>query len=254
MTELDMFESLLNCQSVEELHAATVRIVKQMGYEYFLYGVRVNVSLTHPYQFIFSGYPKEWRGHYNEAGYENIDPTVQHCLVDRRVIPMIWNRQAFRTRSSLRLLGEAKESGLASGASFPVQGSHGEAAMLSVATSRDSRQAEQDIVAMMGKAQLLACYLHEAIQRIVLSKGPLPLRKIELTEREKECLLWSAEGKSGWEIAHILKVSERTVTFHLQNVARKMGVINRRHAISRAFSMGLITPPDKILVRVPDLP
>lgn len=254
MTDLETLEALLQCGTVEELYAATSKIVKHLGFEHFIYGVRVNTSPGRPYQFVFSGYPKEWRGHYNEAGYENIDPSVQHCLVDRRVIPMIWNREAFHTRSSLRLLGEAKESGLASGASFPVQGSHGEAAMLSVATSRASRQAEQDIVAMMGKAQLLACYLHEAIQRIVLSQGPLPLSKIELTEREKECLLWSAEGKSGWEIAHILKVSERTVTFHLQNVARKMGVINRRHAISRAFSMGLITPPDKILIRFPDLP
>jgi DNA-binding CsgD family transcriptional regulator len=32
------------------------------------------------------------------------------------------------------------------------------------------------------------------------------------------------------------------VTFHLQNAAQKMGVVNRQQAISRALSMGLIVP------------
>jgi DNA-binding CsgD family transcriptional regulator len=68
------------------------------------------------------------------------------------------------------------------------------------------------------------------------------LKKIHLTEREKECLLWAAEGKTGWEIATIVNISERTVTFHLQNAAQKMGVVNRQQAISRALSMGLIEP------------
>jgi DNA-binding CsgD family transcriptional regulator len=76
----------------------------------------------------------------------------------------------------------------------------------------------------------------------VLSKGPVPLKKINLTEREKECLLWAAEGKTGWEIANIVSISERTVTFHLQNASQKLGVVNRRQAISRALSMGLIEP------------
>ena len=84
--------------------------------------------------------------------------------------------------------------------------------------------------------------LHEAVQRIVLSNGPLPLKRINLTEREQECLLWAAEGKTGWEIANIVSISERTVTFHLQNAAQKLGVVNRQQAISRALSMGLIEP------------
>jgi DNA-binding CsgD family transcriptional regulator len=114
--------------------------------------------------------------------------------------------------------------------------------MLSLATSRDSREAQDDIIATMDKAQLLTCYLHEAVQHVVLSKGPLPLKRISLTEREKECLLWAAEGKTGWEIGNIVNISERTVTFHLQNAAQKMGVVNRQQAISRALSMGLIEP------------
>lgn len=238
MNDLDLFESLLNCDTVEELHTVTTAIIGQMGFEHFLYGVQVNTSLTRPYRFILSCYPEVWRKRYDEENYASIDPTVSHCATT--VIPIIWKNEVFKGRKEARVRSEAKDCGLVGGASFSVHGGRGEAAMLSLATSRESREAQNDIVAMMGKAQLLTCYLHEAVQRIVLSQGPLPLKKISLTERERECLLWAAEGKTGWEIANIVNISERTVTFHLQNAAQKMGVVNRQQAISRALSMGLI--------------
>ena len=240
--DLDLLESLSDCQSVEELHAATARIVNQLGFEHFLYAVRVNLSLTRPYEFVLSGYPRAWRNHYTEAGYANIDPTVLHCGRDRRVTPLIWSGQAFQDIPVAKLRAEAKDFGLASGASFPVHGRNGESAMLSLATPQGHRRANRDILETLGRSQLLACYLHEAIQRVVLTKQVLPLQKIRLTDRERECLLWAADGKTSWEIANIIHVSERTVTFHLQNVTRKMGVSTRQHAIARALSLGLVSP------------
>jgi DNA-binding CsgD family transcriptional regulator len=240
MSNLSLFESLLDCGTVEELHSNATAIARQMGFEHFLYGVQVNTSLTRPYRFILSCYPENWRKHYDEEGYANIDPTVSHCA--KTSIPIIWKNEIYKGRKEARVRSEAKDCGLVSGVSFPVHGSRGEAAMLSLSTSRESREAQEDIIAMMGKAQLLSCYLHEAVQRIVLSKGPIPLKKINLTDREKECLLWAAEGKTGWEIANIIRISERTVTFHLQNAVQKLGVVNRQQAISRALSMGLIQP------------
>ena len=141
-----------------------------------------------------------------------------------------------------KLRNEAIEHGLANGASFPVHGGRGEFSALNLASSRNSSEVKCDILAQLGKAQLLACYVHEAVQRVVLSKGPLPLKKISLTGREKECLLWAADGKSSWEISQIINVSEHTVVFHLRNVVRKMGVTNRRQAVARALSLRLISP------------
>jgi len=237
---LDLFESLLACQSIEELHATTASIARRLGFEHFVYGVNVNTSLTRPYQFFLSGYPKEWWKHYTDSDYKKIDPIVRHAA--EKVIPVIWDKQLSSSPLAAKFMGEAKEFGLASGASFPVHGRRGEFSALNLATSRESRESKQDIVAAMGKAQLLACYVHEAVQRIVLSKGPLPVQKITLTDRERECLVWAADGKTSWEISQIVKISEHTVTFHLRNAVRKMGVTNRRQAVARAVSMGLMAP------------
>lgn len=240
MTDLDLFESLLNCSTVEELHTAAATISRQMGFEHFLYGVQVNTSLTRPYQFVLSGYPKQWRERYVELNYQELDPTFHHCV--KRVTPIIWRNQVFKGRDLAKIQGEAKEAGLTHGASFAVHGGRGEVAMLSLATSRSARGADSDIVANMGRAQLLACYMHEAVQRIVLSQGPLPLQKMTLTPRQKECLLWAAEGKTCWEIGNIIRISEDTVKFHMKKAAHKMGVTGHTHAVSRAVSLGLIAP------------
>jgi len=242
MTDLDTLESTLNCNSIEALHAATKKLVNQLGYEHFIYGVQVNTSVTRPYQFVFSGYPNAWRDRYIEAGYQDIDPTVTHCIKQRRVVPMVWEQRHFTSKVPQRMLREAGEFGLSGGVTLSVQGGHGEAAMLSLATPASPDDARRDVGGTLGDAQLLAFYLHEAIQRIVLSKESVPLRRPALTDREKECLIWAAEGKTTWEIAKIIHVADRTVVFHLQNATRKMGVATRQHAVARALALGLVAP------------
>jgi LuxR family quorum-sensing system transcriptional regulator CciR len=63
-----------------------------------------------------------------------------------------------------------------------------------------------------------------------------------LTERERECLSWSAQGKSAWATSMILGVSENTVNFHLKSAMRKLGTTNRVQAVAIAVRAGLIQP------------
>lgn len=57
-----------------------------------------------------------------------------------------------------------------------------------------------------------------------------------LSTREREVLMWLRCGKTSWAISVILKISERTVNFHVNNIMRKLGVINRMQAVSEAFN------------------
>lgn len=239
---LARIEALSGCAGLDTLYAATKSIVAEMGFDYFIYGVRVATSLTNPYQFVFSGYPPEWRRHYVEAGYEAEDPMVAHCSRQRRAVPVIWDRAFFSTGLAAKLWAEAADAGLRNGASFPVRGACGEAAMLSLADGRDPRQARADVIRALGDGQILACYLHEAIARLVLRQETVPLSNAALSPREQECLLWAADGKTSWEIAKIIGVSERTAIFHLHNATEKLGVCSRQHAVARAVALGLIAP------------
>lgn len=64
-----------------------------------------------------------------------------------------------------------------------------------------------------------------------------------LSPRERERVLWVAEGKTSWELGVILATSERTANFHLQNACAKLGVSNRQHAAAKATLLGLLRSP-----------
>jgi len=55
-----------------------------------------------------------------------------------------------------------------------------------------------------------------------------------LSPREREVLMWLRSGKTSWAISVILRISERTVNYHVNNIMRKLGVINRMQAVSVA--------------------
>jgi LuxR family quorum sensing-dependent transcriptional regulator len=61
-----------------------------------------------------------------------------------------------------------------------------------------------------------------------------------LTAREIEVLGWVARGKSAWEVGEILNIAKRTVDEHVQTAVRKMGAVNRTHAVALAIRDGII--------------
>ena len=65
---------------------------------------------------------------------------------------------------------------------------------------------------------------------------------MELTPREYEVLRWIATGKSDWQIGKILKISDKTVNFHVENMKRKCGVSTRIQVIVQAVQQGKIGP------------
>jgi DNA-binding response OmpR family regulator len=65
-------------------------------------------------------------------------------------------------------------------------------------------------------------------------------RKLMLTQREAEVLLWIARGKANRDVAEILDLSPRTVNKHLEQIFSKLGVENRTSAA--AIAMRALNP------------
>ena len=61
----------------------------------------------------------------------------------------------------------------------------------------------------------------------------------QLTTREMEVIYWIKEGKTTWESAQILGISERTIKYHMKNIFRKLDSSNRTQAVSKAIELGL---------------
>lgn len=61
-----------------------------------------------------------------------------------------------------------------------------------------------------------------------------------LGSRELECLVWLSLGKTAWETAAILGLSQRTVEYHLNKAVAKLGAANKVHAAVIAIRNCLI--------------
>lgn len=73
---------------------------------------------------------------------------------------------------------------------------------------------------------------------IELNGAPAP--RIRVSERERECLLWTAEGKTSFEIGKIIGISEHTVNYYLNTAAGKLDATNRVQAVAIALRTGVL--------------
>jgi DNA-binding CsgD family transcriptional regulator len=86
--------------------------------------------------------------------------------------------------------------------------------------------------------QMLAFRVHATVVECALKSSGICA--VTLTDREKECLVLTAQGKTAWEISRILGRSRGTVNFHLQNAMRKLDSVNKTQAAARAIEARLI--------------
>lgn len=64
--------------------------------------------------------------------------------------------------------------------------------------------------------------------------------KNKLSEREIQCLNWTAHGKTSYEIGVILDISLNTVNHYLNNASKKLNCVNKTHAVVKCIQSGIL--------------
>lgn len=233
---VELFEEILKVNSLEQWQDKSGELIRALDFDFFLYGLRPKRNSDDC--IVLGTYPEAWREYYDTQGLAQWDPTVRHCAT--HLIPLVWTAPLFKSKEQQQLYGEACGFGLRSGISVPLRGAEGETGMISCASEAVPTAARIKYMRqLMPELQLLSAYLHESYSR--LSTDDPEQTAPHLTRRELECLKWVAVGKTAWETARIMCCSERTINFHVANVNAKLGVVNRRHAATRALTLGLIS-------------
>lgn len=97
-----------------------------------------------------------------------------------------------------------------------------------------------DIVAGIRRVHGGESYLEGRIASRVLARLRSPRSAISLTQRQREVLRLVAQGRSNQQIADALRLSERTVKFHLNSIFNKLGADNRAQAVAVASQRGML--------------
>jgi DNA-binding NarL/FixJ family response regulator len=75
-----------------------------------------------------------------------------------------------------------------------------------------------------------------------VARTKLSPRSANLNDREIQVLTWAARGKKSVEIASKLRLSKRTIDFHIDNARIKLRAATRTEAVIKAATSGLIKP------------
>ena len=75
-----------------------------------------------------------------------------------------------------------------------------------------------------------------------VARTKLGPKLVELNKRESEALTWVSRGKTSVEIARKMRLSKRTVDFHIDNARIKLRAATRTEAAIKAAAGGLIEP------------
>ncbi len=204
--------------------------VRSLGLEYYAYmAVKLPKGVAcAPEDTLRTNYPEAWISRYLERGYRFYDPVVVSGAASR--VPFRWGHGGFLsryTKAQRLVFHEAREFDITEGYCVPVAGPEGDIGLFSVAAA--SRAELEDVVEESAPAiQLYVVQLFDEVMRGLVGGGQSGERP--LSNRERECLLWTSEGLTTERVAQRVKLSESAVNYHLGNASRKLGAYNKHHA------------------------
>ncbi|PWI33457.1 transcriptional regulator [Vibrio albus] len=227
------------CTSLKDLNNIINNSLDIIGYEYYLVGISTPISITKSHSGIIDNYPYEWRKTYDNNDLKEIDPIFLYSTKNSK--PILWEDPNIKNithnmNSDINVMEEAKKYHLSNGVTIPIHATGGTFGMCSFA-NRDNTLGYFDMAIIASQTLspvIISCFHNDPSFKNTVPEPPA------LTNREVECLKWSAEGKTAWEIAKISNCSERTVVFHLTNVCEKLNASNKYQAISKAIITGII--------------
>lgn len=219
--------------SLESLHALLDAIVRNFGFQYYALGHHVNVVQGNLVQ--IGNYPEAWMATVHAREYISDDPVLRACQTS--AVGFRWSEVSRLIELSARqkeILARAGRAGMGDGFTVPIHIPGECAGSCSFAHSPERTLNE----AVLPAAHYIGCFAFEAARRLVRKPGSRPRTLVPgeaMTPRQLDCVLLVARGKSDWETAKLLGLSQDTVHQHVESAKRKYGVATRTQLVIRAL-------------------
>lgn len=238
MTVLAECEALSQVNSRAEYVACLERAAGKIGCAtfggfYFLEkAAGGQASDWHSFNNVPSGY-----GRYYDPEASRLDPAIRHVRLSS--LPLIWTQQTYVDAGVGQLWEEQAAWGLRSGLCLGLHLPAGKHFALGFETTEVWSAGDARAHQVLADFSLISVFAQAAAARIFAvpdSRGS----GSKLSMREVEVLRWTAAGKTNWEISIILSISASTVAKHIESATRKLGCVNKPHAVAEAMRAGLL--------------
>jgi len=249
-TALEQFSSE---QTIASLQARFHNFIGNHGFGSFSYvDLRKIPAVEEPIPYFETTVHSSFIEAYNNERFLSFDPVLRHAWVS--TTPFSWYQcpefiyarkwSGGRRSKSRQILELAYDYEFQDGVIIPVHSlsPSGEriSSFLSLYTTDEEKQ-KNALSLATPVVRLAASLFHERmteLRMIVPENTDIPM----LTDRERECLLWAARGKTNSETADIIGIAESSVIFYMRQAMDKLGVFNKTPAVATAITEGHIVP------------
>lgn len=181
-----------------------------------------------------SNYPLDWLAKLREDEHFR-EPVLK--AAERASSGFLWSRLEKHVPlgdRERRYMASAERYGLAEGFTVPNHVPGETFGSCHFAVRRRSDLLDENLPA----AQALGCFAFEKARQI-LQENHQPSEEYvlpaPLTDRQRDCVMFAARGKSDWVIGQLLNIHPRTVGDHIEAAKRRYSVSTRAQLIVRAL-------------------
>jgi LuxR family transcriptional regulator, activator of conjugal transfer of Ti plasmids len=185
-----------------------------------------------------SNYAAAWQDEYISNALYNDDAVVVDAQLGN--LPIIWSRDNIHVRGkdASAVFERAASYDIRSVCAIPTRDKVGRLSIVAFASKDKLSSFEVFLKDNLASLHLAAAFLQANVERLT---GESPdYAGHALTARELAVLKFSADGLQNRDIAAKMQITDRTVTFHIDNAMHKLDANNRAHAVARAIRFRLI--------------
>lgn len=231
-------EAAFASQSLSQLHALLGDVTIEFGADYFLLVHHADFSASRKGLVWVGNYPREFIRISPQLGEPLDDPILKAC--EKTIAGFFWSdvdSLVELTERHRQRRAAVQKTGLGDGFVVPthIPGEH--LGSCHFATQRGRTMPRERSAAL----QAIAAFGFEAARRLVQVRDALAGERISLTDRQKECLILSARGKSDTVIGQLLGLSPKTVNTYVEAAKARYGVATRAQLIVSALYASEIT-------------
>jgi LuxR family quorum-sensing system transcriptional regulator CciR len=218
--------------SMADLRALIEVAVRQLGFDYFAIVHHVLFGRPEDEHVRLTNYPIDWVGYVRELP-RLTDPVVR--AAERMSSGFKWDQLESlitMTPAEVDYMREAARHGICQGYTVPnhVPGETFGSCSFSIRGDKPFPEAATSA------AQALGSFAFEAARKLLRQRpGEIYLQPAPLSDRQRECLLFVARGKSDSVIADLLAIRPKTVNEHIEAAKRRYSVATRSQLLVRAL-------------------
>lgn len=227
--------------SPDDLREALCVIAAELGFDYFALTHHVDFPGAPHSAIRLHNYPEAWADYFDANQLAVLDPVHRASHVTS--VGFSWAQLPHLialTAGDQAILALAREQGLGEGFTVPAN-VPGEARGSCSFASVVGRPMPNAVLPL---AQLAGAFAFEGARRMWRGRALGPEPRPVITDRQRDCLLWIARGKSDWETSRILGLSEETVVRHIKQARERYGVDKRTSLLIRTLFDGTISFTD----------